>query len=388
MKRADFFRGFIATLCLCFFGIQTSFAALDEVSPNQLFRDIAPGHIYAEAISYIKFQNIVHGYPDGTFQPDQTINLAEFSKIVTRSRYSETDINACVTNHIPSESSVVFFNDVPKNSWYAPYVCMMKVKNLLHGYPDGTLKPWRNISLGHATRITATSFDFNIPTDTPWYKPFESWYLPYIDEIGNRKAIPTSANIIEKNITRGEMSEMVYRLKAQSILQKNYNTAHDYAVNDWNTYVNTIHNYQFSYPLNAQIESSDSIVATEADTVYVLNGSDTKHLLKIHVRPLREVVDQIPGVNDLRDYAEYVWDMNRDERNPQMYLSKVHFAHLPSYQFSVNSGFVSDNPLQNETLDRQYIYIFSVKDGNLITTSFPTGIEKTRSIMESFQFNN
>ena len=47
----------------------------------ECFDDIAPGQWYTEHICYAKDQNIVEGYPDGNFRPEQDINLVEMLKV-------------------------------------------------------------------------------------------------------------------------------------------------------------------------------------------------------------------------------------------------------------------------------------------------------------------
>ncbi|MBI5421536.1 S-layer homology domain-containing protein [Candidatus Peregrinibacteria bacterium] len=47
-----------------------------------VFTDIKPGHPNYEAIKYLKDQGIVSGYKDGTFKPNQTVNRAEALKML------------------------------------------------------------------------------------------------------------------------------------------------------------------------------------------------------------------------------------------------------------------------------------------------------------------
>lgn len=157
------------------------------------FSDIDSSHDNYDAIRYMQAENIVAGYSDGTFKPDQTINRAEFTKIIMGAIGKEAaNGSGC-------------FTDV-KNEWFAPYVCGAKSLNIIGGYADGTFKPGKEINFAEAAKIIAKAFGLSSGTDPVWYKPF-------VSALGEKSAIPTSIGSFSKNVTRGEMAEMIYRLK-------------------------------------------------------------------------------------------------------------------------------------------------------------------------------
>ncbi len=49
------------------------------------FKDVPKDHPNYEAINYVQEQQIVQGYENGTFRPDKKINRAEFTKIIIES---------------------------------------------------------------------------------------------------------------------------------------------------------------------------------------------------------------------------------------------------------------------------------------------------------------
>jgi len=163
------------------------------------FSDVSSSHLNFDAIEYVQAEGIVGGYPDGTYQPDRTINRAEFTKIVIESQFTRAQIDACRD---------VFFPDVPAGQWFTNYVCVAKKNTIIEGYPDGTFKPAQNISFVEAAKIIVVTFKYSVGTDAIWYKPF-------VEGLGEKRAIPTTIDRFEKNITRGEMAEMIYRLLAE-----------------------------------------------------------------------------------------------------------------------------------------------------------------------------
>lgn len=168
------------------------------------FPDVPSNHPNYDSILYVQEQGIVSGYPDKTFHPDQSINRAEFTKIVTLTKYGQAMIDMC--------GSRAQFSDVPPDAWYIKYVCRAKDSGLITGYPDRTFRPEQNINFVEASKILSlaafNSVNLDLPEDTggPWY----DIYVRYLTE---RNAIPVSIASFDHYLTRGEMAEIIYRLK-------------------------------------------------------------------------------------------------------------------------------------------------------------------------------
>lgn len=56
--------------------------ALDSYTSQKCFSDVAANQWYTPYVCYAKAKGIIGGYPDGSFQPDKSINLAESLKII------------------------------------------------------------------------------------------------------------------------------------------------------------------------------------------------------------------------------------------------------------------------------------------------------------------
>jgi hypothetical protein len=171
------------------------------------FSDVKSTNVNYDAINYVQSQQIVQGYSDGTYGPDININRAEFTKIIINAVYSSSDIDGCIQKEVEATNGVAFFPDVPKTEWFAKYVCLAKVNGIISGYPDGTFKPANDIKFVEAAKIIVNGFKYQAGSDAIWYKPF-------VTVLAGKNAIPTTITGFEKLITRGEMAEMIYRLKA------------------------------------------------------------------------------------------------------------------------------------------------------------------------------
>jgi predicted DNA-binding antitoxin AbrB/MazE fold protein len=161
------------------------------------FKDVSTVHTNHEAILYVQDQGIVQGYEDGTFKPDAKINRAEFTKIIMESVYpGEAVVENC-------------FSDVQSNDWFADYVCNAKEKGVVGGYNDGTFKPAENINFAEAAKIINIAFNFQT-TET------DIWFETYVRNLSSIKAIPTTIKTFNGEITRGEMAEMIFRIRTSN----------------------------------------------------------------------------------------------------------------------------------------------------------------------------
>lgn len=174
------------------------------------FSDVPTSHENSDAIFYVKSHGLVHGYEDGTYKPDNTINRAEFMKILM----SSLDDDGPVCKIAP-------FSDVDQTAWYATFAHKARCRGIVAGYLDGTFKPMNAINLAEAAKIIvnaervqqlpllAEDGSATVPESDPWYEQ-------YVMALALYNAIPTSITSFDQNITRGEMAEMIYRLRMGS----------------------------------------------------------------------------------------------------------------------------------------------------------------------------
>jgi len=82
------------------------------------------------AISLLAVHDLVSGYNDGTFRPEETITRAEFCALLCNA----FNLNARFTSAVP-------FSDVAPGQWFYGAVSTMYEKGLISGYEDGTFHP-------------------------------------------------------------------------------------------------------------------------------------------------------------------------------------------------------------------------------------------------------
>lgn len=85
------------------------------------FKDTKVSEWYSDYVATGYSKNIVAGYKDSTFKPTNTVNRAEFLKMLISAM--EVKINPIVTRDL--------YKDVSKDAWYAPYVRYAKETNIM-----------------------------------------------------------------------------------------------------------------------------------------------------------------------------------------------------------------------------------------------------------------
>lgn len=166
------------------------------------FRDVPSSHPNFDAINYVQTNGIVSGYPDGSYGPENLLNRAEMAKIMAESDFKGQ----------ASGVNCGDFPDVRGSDWFMGYVCLLKSKGIIGGYPDGSFRPSNKLTFVEAAKIIVSTGLANNPDLQ--LNPDPVWYKPYVQVLEVLHAIPTTVNRFDKQITRGELAEMVYRISA------------------------------------------------------------------------------------------------------------------------------------------------------------------------------
>lgn len=151
-------------------------------------------------IKILQQKNIISGNADGSFKPKNSVNRAEFCKILVNATGVET--------YIPAISS---FPDVEQGDWFYEYVETAKYYGWVKGYPDGSFRPGGQINRAEAAKILITAFGFET-TESPNYT---NWYDKYVRVLKNKALLPygVDGDVFEAGNypSRSEISEQIYR---------------------------------------------------------------------------------------------------------------------------------------------------------------------------------
>lgn len=167
------------------------------------FDDVDSKQDFFDAIQFVKREGMVSGYKDGSFQPDNLINRAEFTKIIVNTKYAD---------EIPTKLAESCFSDVAVDAWFAPFVCLAKTKGIIAGYPDGNFKPSNPVNLAEAVAIISNTFGLEIPEAASG----EAWYQRFLAKTIEMKITPLEFSNPAASLTRGQMAELIMRATQNS----------------------------------------------------------------------------------------------------------------------------------------------------------------------------
>lgn len=152
-----------------------------------------------KAIEYLSDKEVVEGYADGTFRPEQTITRAEFLKIILEAGTTYED-GDCTEMKIT-------YSDVSEDDWFFGYICYATNNDIVNGYSDGTFRPEEEINFVEASKIVANVFTLESEEQSG-----EEWYKEFVETLQKERVVPGTVISLTKKLTRGEMAEIVWGL--------------------------------------------------------------------------------------------------------------------------------------------------------------------------------
>ncbi|MEB3182041.1 MAG: S-layer homology domain-containing protein [Nostocaceae cyanobacterium] len=125
------------------------------------FSDVSSNYWAAEFIQELSRRDIIAGFPDGTFRPDEAVTRAQFAAMIRKAFQK------------PKKRDAIRFVDVPATYWAFSAIEEAYTTGFLAGYPGGRFQPEQNIpreqvltSLGNGLEYTASA---NVETILQYY---------------------------------------------------------------------------------------------------------------------------------------------------------------------------------------------------------------------------
>ena len=179
-----------------------------------IFTDVPSDFWAANSISTVTKANLMKGYSDGTFRPNQPMTREEV---------------AALFNNITDDGTAAFlsskFKDITSDRWSALAIESVARKNIISGYGDETYKPEKYMSrqefavvadnylhyLGYTTE-DPTVLDNIAYGDQKFVAPWAQDAVRELAYLGFTMYSPGTLFNPEKYITRAEAAEIAYRM--------------------------------------------------------------------------------------------------------------------------------------------------------------------------------
>ncbi len=185
------------------------------LAADPAFSDVPKGHTVFDAVWYLKEKEIITGYDDGTYRPEQPITRAEAVKLIIAPL-----LNA---QQLGQFGKTTPYEDIKNSAWYLPYVEAArqsfkiidgppKKPNFLGDKPVTKAEFIKMLLIANKVDVTAFS-EVAIPLSRD-AADSTAWYYPYL-----RYALSSSMTMASKDgtlgpardLTRGDVALFLYR---------------------------------------------------------------------------------------------------------------------------------------------------------------------------------
>ncbi len=114
-------------VCMLLTGSRLTAAAVSFTDQDKI------GSAYRESVEQMTIRGVLAGFPDGSFQPEETLTREQGAKIIAFMVLGD-EVNALTCERAP-------FTDVAKDHWSAPYIAWSQERQILMGYGNGLFGP-------------------------------------------------------------------------------------------------------------------------------------------------------------------------------------------------------------------------------------------------------
>ncbi|MBR5329543.1 MAG: S-layer homology domain-containing protein [Firmicutes bacterium] len=190
-------------------------AAMPVAAAAPLFSDSDQTPWAEKSIERWESTNVLNGYGDGTFGPQNPMTRGEFSKVIA--------VILGLDQQVPAGT----FDDLDKDAWYAQYINLCAEAKIISGYGDGKVNAEGYITRQEAFKMIVAAFHLPEAKDpAAAVKGFAdkdeigAWALGYVASIVESGAVvgePMGDEMIVKpndTITRAELVKILDRLIA------------------------------------------------------------------------------------------------------------------------------------------------------------------------------
>ena len=133
------------------------------------FPDVAEDASYAQAVQELSSLDIISGFDDGTFRPDELVTRAQISKMVVDALNERAQAEASKAN--------TKFADVSTDHWAKGYINQGVADGFISGYSDTEFGPDDNVTYVQAQKmlVSAIGYDTFAQGNGGWPNGYKQW---------------------------------------------------------------------------------------------------------------------------------------------------------------------------------------------------------------------
>ncbi|MGF1497541.1 MAG: S-layer homology domain-containing protein [Elainellaceae cyanobacterium] len=188
-------------------------AATDASAPAE-FTDVASDYWAFPFIAGLSQAEVISGFGDGNFQPDQPITRAEFASLLNQS----FDLEAA--------TDPASYTDVASDYWAAEAIAQVTQAGFMSGYPGNDFQPDQQVSKAEVLVSLVSGLDLLLATETASLleaygdrDQVADWAAPRIAAATDAGLVVNHPNADQLNpnqpTTRAEAAAMIYQALAQ-----------------------------------------------------------------------------------------------------------------------------------------------------------------------------
>jgi hypothetical protein len=183
----------------------------------QGFNDLNSGYWAYNSIQSLSEQNILTGYQDMTFKPNNPVTRAEFATMIIKALGKDS----------VAPSSSYDFSDVSNYFWGYGNIQRAYSSGLIKGFPDGTFRPNAYITKAEVLAILSSALTNDYMTNAEADDILKSFYdgnqVPSWAKVPVAKAVRANVAVNypqqnflspQKRATRAEVAEMLFNLRS------------------------------------------------------------------------------------------------------------------------------------------------------------------------------
>ena len=163
------------------------------------YPDVEEGTYVSEAVNILSQLDIVNGFTDGTFKPNDTITRAQMAKMVCE-----------MLGYDNVTSSATIFTDVAKDHWASGYINTANKLDIINGYGDGTFGPEDTVTYEQAVKMVMCALGYGPLAEQKGGYP--SGYLA----VGSTYDVTDNVN----DSTRGNIAVLIYNALTTPLVEQ------------------------------------------------------------------------------------------------------------------------------------------------------------------------